>query len=113
VFDELFRTVSETEKCLVIITPDFRRNYWAKYCKQAAFKYLLQEEHQHKMIPITLNIDDIGSLKELNVNDPIHIKGSNEMEWGREINEMRWQKLKKVSVKSSEFQGTCYYLGNT
>ncbi|XP_060601176.1 uncharacterized protein LOC132754553 [Ruditapes philippinarum] len=48
------------------------------------------------MIPITLNIDDIRSLKELNVNDPIHIKGSNEGEWGNDINEMRWQKLKKT-----------------
>jgi hypothetical protein len=71
VFDELFKKVSETETYLVI-----SKNYWAKFCKQTVFMNLLHEKKQHKMIPITLNISDTGSLKELNVNAAIHIKGS-------------------------------------
>lgn len=95
VFEELFKIVSETDRCLVIITPGFRSNYWAKYCKQTALMYLLKKENQHKMIPITLNIDDIDSLKELNVNSPFHIKGSNEEEWENN-NKVCMERLEKV-----------------
>jgi hypothetical protein len=95
VIDEHFKILSETEKCLVIITSDLSNNNMAEFRKQSAFVYFLNKKQQHKMIPITLNIDDIGSMKELNVNAAIHIKGSNEMEWENN-NILSWQRLKNV-----------------
>ncbi|XP_045188542.2 uncharacterized protein LOC123546384 isoform X2 [Mercenaria mercenaria] len=103
VFDELFRIVKETENTLVVITPHFRSSYWAKYSKQAAFKYLLEEGNQHKLIPIAINIRNKQALEELNVNTPILIKGLTEQEW-EDNNKNCFERLKKVFLSEDSRQ---------
>ncbi|XP_069139120.1 uncharacterized protein [Argopecten irradians] len=74
VFTELFHVIDSSLFTIVILTPGFLSNCWARYCQQSAFKSLLDSEDSDpasatsKMIPVLIDISDKQLLRSLNLN---------------------------------------------
>lgn len=91
IFTELFRVIKESQFTLLIVTPGFIRNCWAKYASLSAFKKLLDKNQDHRLIALAFKLTDNEVPEELCQHEVLHFKDT-------EDDEVKWTRLKKVMV---------------
>lgn len=104
-FTELFNIIHGSKFTIVILTPGFLKNCWAKYCQLAAFKTLLDKENSDKLIPVVLGIKEDQIPQNLKLAFVISFDPGSYMN-NSDDNEREWQRLKRQLA--GENQGIYY-----
>ena len=90
IFTELFRVIRESQFTLLIVTPGFIRNCWAKYASMSAFKQLLDKNQDHRLIALAFKLTNDQVPEELCQHEVLHFKDTSD-------DAIKWTRLKQVN----------------